>query len=259
MSSAPLVAVQRPPLDWLGRCRLAFVLMCVTTAMCVASLLMALVSLATLFRARRFCTEVIGKNLGRVVLWLCGVKLVVHQDAPLPPGQVVYVSNHTSSLDCFVLPALGLPNARFFLSGFLRGHPLICIMGYLTGTIWTVSQMLPERRRCIFQRAEQILRRTGESVYLSPEGERITTGEIGHFNKGSFHLATALRAPIVPFYIATPRETDPGRGLDVRPGVVHVYFQPPISTDDWKVEDLEENRDRVRDFFVRIHEELKPR
>lgn len=251
------VPAARAPLTLLGWCRLVCVLAAVFAVMTVATVIMLLAGLCTLFLARRFYTEVLARNLGRIVLWLCGVRLVVHHEGPLPAGQVVYVSNHTSTLDCFVLIALGLPNARFFLSGFLRKNPLICIMGYLTGTIWTVPQTRPDKRRQIFQRAERILRRTGESVYLSPEGERIRTGEIGHFNKGAFHLATNLHAPLVPFYIAIPPETDPGLGVDVRPGTVHVSFQPPIRTDDWRLEDLERNRSAVRDFFVRLHEQRR--
>ncbi len=57
-----------------------------------------------------------------------------------------------------------------------------------------------------------MLRRTGESVYLSPEGKRITDGTIGHFNKGAFHLATNLQVPILPFYIDIPPEIDPQMG-----------------------------------------------
>ena len=45
----------------------------------------------------------------------------------------------------------------------------------------------------------------------SPEGARITTGEIGHFNKGAFHLATSLRAPIVPLYLEIPRDRSGAR------------------------------------------------
>ena len=96
-------------------------------------------------------------------------------------------------------------------------------------------------------------------MYLSPEGDRVRTGQIGHFNKGAFHLATDLGAPLVPLYIAIPPEVDPGRGFDVRPGVVHVYFRPAIPTHDWKLEELEQNRTRVRDYYVRLHEELRPR
>ena len=49
-----------------------------------------------------------------------------------------------------------------------------------------------------------ILRRTGQSVFLSPEGTRVRTGEIGPFNKGAFHLAGDLGAPLLPLYIAVP-------------------------------------------------------
>ena len=95
---------------------------------------------------------------------------------------------------------------------------------------WTVPQEFPEKRREIFKRADRILRETGDSVYLSPEGKRVTTGEIGHFNKGSFHLATSLHAPIVPIYFAIPREINPGMGYDAKPGTIDVYFLPPIDT-----------------------------
>jgi 1-acyl-sn-glycerol-3-phosphate acyltransferase len=94
-------------------------------------------------------------------------------------------------------------------------------------------------------------------VYLSPEGGRITTGEIGHFNKGAFHLATVLRAPIVPLYFRIPREIDPARGYDAKPGVVDVYVLPPIPTAAWQVADVAENKERVRALFVRTHEEMR--
>ena len=80
-----------------------------------------------------------------------------------------------------------------------------------------------------------MLRRTRESVYLSPEGGRITTGEIGHFNKGAFHLATSLGAPIVPLYFEIPRDMDPGRGYNARPGTVTVHVLPTIDTRDMDV------------------------
>jgi 1-acyl-sn-glycerol-3-phosphate acyltransferase len=121
------------------------------------------------------------------------------------------------------------------------------------GTFFTVPQSRPAERVRIFQRADRILRRTGESVYLSPEGGRITTGEIGHFNKGAFHLATSLKAPIVPLFFQIPREIDPGRGFDARPGVVHVYVMPVIDTSGWRIEQLHEHKERVRDMFVRWH------
>ena len=221
------------------------------------AIVMLAVALVTLFQARRFYAEVMTKALGRMLLWLWGIRLVVHADQPFPEPQTIYISNHTSTLDMFVLVALGLPNARFFLSGYLRKFIPLGVIGYLIGIFWTVDQEYPQERIRIFQSAERTLRRTRESVYLSPEGMRVTTGSIGRFNKGAFHLATQLGVPIVPFYIWIPRASDPGMGVDARPGTIHVYVKPAIPTHDWKLKDLERNRDRVRDLFVRWHEELK--
>jgi 1-acyl-sn-glycerol-3-phosphate acyltransferase len=247
------------PLTGFGRrCRLVCRVAIALTIMSVGSVLMLLAALATLFRARRFYAEVIGVGAARAVLRVFGIRLVVHRAGPFPDRQTVFVSNETSTLDVVVLAALGLPNTRFFMSGFARKYLPLGLMGYLTGNFWTVPQSLPERRVRIFQRAERVLRRTGASVYLSPEGGRNTTGVIGPFNKGAFHLATNLRAPIVPFYLATPPQSSPGMGFDARPGVVQVYFQPALPTEDWKLADLDQNRLRVWELFRALHEQLRP-
>ena len=228
-----------------------------TLVMSLGSLIMLVVALLSAFQLRRFYTERMASPLGRLVLRIWGIRMVVHDFPANAVEQRVYISNHTSTLDVFVLIGLGLPNARFFLSGFLRKILPLGLIGCLTGIFWTVPQAFPERRVQIFQRAARILRRTGESVYLSPEGRRITSGEIGHFNKGAFHLATDLAAPLVPFYIRIPAEVDPGMGFCARPGRVDVYFGPAIDTHRWKLEELVANKEAVRDLFVEWHRELR--
>jgi putative phosphoserine phosphatase/1-acylglycerol-3-phosphate O-acyltransferase len=102
-----------------------------------------------------------------------------------------------------------------------------------------------------------VLRRTRESVYLSPEGGRITTGEVGHFNKGAFHLATVLRVPIVPMYFRIPDHMNPGRGYYAGCGIVDVHLLPPIDTSTWSVDEVVTNKEHVRDLFLRTHEALR--
>lgn len=225
--------------------------------MTLGAIVMLLVAILTLFMARRFYSEVMARWLGEMVLRIWGVRYRVHGKPQSPDVQTIYVSNHTSTLDVFLLIALGLPRTRFFLSGFLRRLPPIGIVGTLIRIFWTVPQEFPEKRREIFMRADRILRRTGDSVYLSPEGMRITTGEIGHFNKGSFHLATSLHAQIVPIYITIPSEVNPGMGYAANPGLIDLYFLPPIDTSAWQLRDLERNRDAVRDLFVRVHDSMR--
>jgi putative phosphoserine phosphatase/1-acylglycerol-3-phosphate O-acyltransferase len=227
------------------------------TLLTTGALVMLVVAIPTLFVARRFYAEVMARALGAMALRLWGVRYRVH-GAPQPSWrQTVYLANHSSTIDLFVLIALGLPRTRFFLSGFLRKLPPIGIVGSLIRIFWTVPQEFPNKRRAIFKRAARILHATGDSVFLSPEGMRVATGEIGKFNKGAFHLATSLGAPIVPMYFSIPPAMDPGMGYDAKPGALDVYFLPPIDTRDWTVAEVERHRDDVRALYVRVHDSIR--
>ncbi len=228
---------------------------CAGLGLCAGAALMIPIGILTAFRARRLYAAC-ATRLSRGVLRLYGIRMEVHGTPPWPAGQTVYVSNHTSTLDIFILVALGLPNTRFFLSGFLRKIVPLGIISAMMGTFFTVPQSEPAERSRIFARAARVLKRTRESVYLSPEGERVTTGTVGHFNKGAFHLATDLRAPIVPMFLFIPPEVDPKRGLDARPGTVHVYVLPAVDTRAWTLDDLMQNKEGVRDLLVRFQETL---
>jgi 1-acyl-sn-glycerol-3-phosphate acyltransferase len=240
-------------------------LMCLARAtvtallMTIGSLVMLAAALVTAFSWRRLYNEHIGAYFGRLALRSWGITVVAHDRPTYTGEQCVYISNHASTLDVFVLIALGLPNTRFFLSGWLRRIVPIALIGYLTGIFWTVPQDRPRERTEIFRRADRVLGRTGESVYLSPEGTRVTGGEIGRFNKGAFHLANSLGAKIVPFYILIPREVDPGRGYCARPGRIDVYFKPAIDTSGWNVGDVVSNTESVRDLYVKWHDEYRGR
>jgi len=220
----------------------------------LAALAILPLAMVTFFRSRRLYARYSG-YVARVILRIWGLDVRVHGRPQDGSRQVVYVSNHSSTIDLFVLVALGLPNTRFFLSGFLQKMVPLGILAHLMGTFFTVPQDRPEERRRIFARACRILMRTRESVYLSPEGMRVTTGEIGHFNKGAFHLATVLGAPIAPFHIFIPPEIDPGAGYQARPGTVVVTFKPLIETTGWQVEEVVANKERVRDLFVLWHQQ----
>ncbi len=246
----------RRPATWLQRGRIAAATIACFTLATLAGLLGLMVAIVTLFRTRRWIAEVIVGPAARLGLRLYGVRIVEHYSGLRPTGQVVYIANHTSSLDVPVIVALGLPNTRYFMSGFLRMIPPLALIGWLIGMFWTVKQKYPERRTQIFQRADRILRETGESVFLTPEGQ-----QVWRFNKGAFHLATSLQVPIVPLYVLIPNEVDPGpwdsgEFYAVRPGTVDVFFRPPIATTNWTVEQVPEHRDQVRASYIEWYSEL---
>ena len=238
------------------RVRLAALATVTAALLTGAALALVPVACLTLFRARRLYARAATRT-ARAVLRVWGLRVVVHRDGPFPAVQTVYVSNHSSTIDLFVLVALGLPDTRFFLAGTLRRLLPLGFIARLMGTFFTAPQSRPAERVRIFRRADSTLRRTGESVYLSPEGARITSGGIGPFNKGAFHLATSLRAPIVPLYLEIPPEIDPGRGYDARPGVVRVHVMPAIDTTGWRLADLAANTQAVRRKFIEWRRERR--
>jgi 1-acyl-sn-glycerol-3-phosphate acyltransferase len=240
----------KPPLTFAGRCRVVTASVLTVLLLLVSSVLTLLVAVATLFRARRFHADVMARGLARIAFRLYGVRVVQHRPQPLPEGQVVFIGNHWSLLDPFVVSALGLPNCRYFMSGFLRKVLPFGLLAQLCGVFWTMPQTFPERRRRLFQQVDALLRRTGESVYLNPEGQKCWV-----FNKGAFHLATSLGVPLQPVVIHIPSDVDPGRladglSFDIRPGTIHVYFKPPIDTTGWRVEDVEKHRDEVKALYL---------
>ncbi len=222
----------------------------------ICSLLMLIVAILTLFQMRRFYSEHMLTPCGKLMLKIWGIEMEVHHEAPFAPHQTVYIMNHTSTIDMFAIIALGLPNTRFFLSGFLRKLLPLGLIGYLIGIFWTVDQIYREKRVRIFQRASELLKRSGESVCLSPEGERITSGQIGPFNKGAFHLAISLSAPIQPIFIQIPKLINPGKGLNARPGKIHLYIGKPVDTSRWSIERLAEIKEEMRNYYVRWQERL---
>lgn len=244
---APLIA---------RRLRFAACFTASTALVTAAALGAALAAGATLFRDRAPAGRV-ASACARALLRVWGVRLeVVGGPWPLPGRQAVWISNHTNSLDVFVVCALGLPRTRYLLSRWLRVVLPLWALGEVIGIFWTPPRTLPGRRVALFRRVTRALRRSGESVFLTPEGARVRTGRIGPFHRGAFHLAVALRAPIVPLYVETPPATDPGLGLDVGAGVVRVHVGAPIDTSGWSLEEVARRRDEVQARYVAWHQEL---
>jgi 1-acyl-sn-glycerol-3-phosphate acyltransferase len=72
-----------------------------------AAVVMLAAAIVTLFRARRLYSEVMAKWLSWAILTMWGIRLELHRTEPFPETQTVYVSNHSSTLDMFVLVAAG--------------------------------------------------------------------------------------------------------------------------------------------------------
>ena len=197
------------------------------------------VQLATGFQARNLCANHILPAFAKRCLSVMDIKFEVHGLENIPTGQAVYISNHPSFLDLFLMASLRLPNLRSFLSEDVLKYIPITIIGKSLGYFFTPGQDEPERRIACFQNAAAVLRKTGDSIFVTPQGER-RPHEIGKFNKGAFHLAMDLKAPIVPIFIETPDAMNPGMDISVTPGTVQIYIDPPVDTSSWTLACLDE-------------------
>lgn len=221
----------------------------VNLVMSGVALVCVLAHVVTGFRARRLCLNAISPASSRLIMALLGIEVRFHGFESLPSPCIV-TANHSSTLDLFIISMLPIANKRAFMSRWTKLYPPLALIGWSTGTIFTPPQSRPAERVECFRRAEAILRESGDSVFLTPEGRRWTTGGVAPFNKGTFHLATNLGWPIVPVYIDVPRRINPGTGFRTRPGVVHVYAQRPIDTSGWALADLDAHRQALRARYL---------
>lgn len=232
---------------------IATIVVCYTFMSAIA--IACLVTRIALFgRGENFCRIKIIKPMSRLLLKLIGIK-VEYPEQHFPSRQVIYTLNHSSTMDNFLVTAMGLSDTRYFLSwkSTFKVIPLT-ITSLLQGTFYTPSQQdRPARVRC-FQNVERVLMATGFSTILSPEGQRVCTGEIGPFNKGAFHLATNLKVPIVPVYFYIPHHINPWATFYVKPGEVTIELLPMIDTSNWTLDKLDEQRELIRNLYVDHHD-----
>ena len=146
---------------------------------------------------------------------------------------------------------------RYFLSGFSRNIPTVRLFGNAIGVFWTSSQKNTDDRRTLFGQACNELRTTGEAVFLTPEGQCI-----GKFNRGAFHLATALAVEMIPISIHIPDQVDPGswfrnQNFDTRPGTVDIIFQDPVVISEWTVDQVDQRRREVGAAYAQWTEQYR--
>ncbi len=91
----------------------------------------------------------------------------------------------------------------------------------------------------------------GLSIMIAPEGTRLDTRTVGPFKKGGpFRLAMAAGVPLVPIVIRNAEVIASRDSSTMNPGEVDIVVYPPLSVEDWTVEDLPERIEEVRQLYL---------
>ncbi|HEY5961725.1 MAG TPA: lysophospholipid acyltransferase family protein [Polyangiaceae bacterium] len=160
-------------------------------------------------------------NHAELRVTVSGLENIAHQ------GTYVVMSNHQSLYD---IPALhvALPlTLRMIAKSELFRVPLwshaMLASGYVPIHRGDHTKALQDLR------AAQKALQSGISIWIAPEGTRSPDGELLEFKPGGFHLASAVRYPILPVTINGTRHALPAKALSATRGIVaHVTIGAPI-------------------------------
>ncbi|MDZ7266432.1 MAG: 1-acyl-sn-glycerol-3-phosphate acyltransferase [candidate division KSB1 bacterium] len=238
-----------------SRVRTVYLTLLTFFALFGAMLGVVVISVVTLGRAQNFITTTLGSWLGRFVLGCAGVRIKFQYLEKPVRSPAIFIGNHSSTLDIFLILALRLPRVRFVAKYEFLYNPLFAIMGLLTGQIFVKRQDSAQAVAAL-NRAYNRIRRRRHSLFIMPEGTRIEDGTIGVFKKGAFHMAMDLQYPIVPIFFGGARRLCPGKSLQVRPGTVLLRFHPAEDTSTWTPDNLDAQIARIRENYVRWDQEF---
>ena len=138
----------------------------------------------------------------------------------------VYVSNHASYLDIFVLLAKIPDNVRIIYKKELNRMPLIGWAMMAAGFVSIDRSNVRSSLHSLAQAAKKI--RNGLSLVIFPEGTRSYDGSIGEFKRGMFVLAEKAEAQIIPVTIKNTFNLMPRTGFKVKPGKVELIIHKPL-------------------------------
>jgi 1-acyl-sn-glycerol-3-phosphate acyltransferase len=234
--------------------RMIFLTVATLLTLTVGMILLTLMSLVTLGQAKNFIIQFFSKSIGRLVLFFAGVKVKFEYLGAPSKRPAIYISNHSSTLDIFLIITMGLPKVRYVAKYELLYNPLFGVMGTLTGQIF-IKRQDSEQAVATLNRAYEKIRKNRLSLYVAPEGTRQESGKIGPFKKGAFRMAIDLRYPIVPIHFAGARQLCPGKTLRVKPGTVIIRFYPAIDTSSWTLDNLDEQVATIRQAYLKWEEE----
>jgi 1-acyl-sn-glycerol-3-phosphate acyltransferase len=190
----------------------------------------------------------------KVLFFLAGIRVrVVGKEHMNTPGVKIYASNHTSYFDVLpLMEALGVPY-RFVAKSEVRDMPFIGTFLRKMNHISFVRSNSNSRKEAI-EEIEAILR-SGESVFVFPEGTFVPEDGIRPFQLGAFNAAVVTGTPIVPVSLAGTRKFLRDGTILPRPTSVTITLSPAIApnssaaSSDWH--EVVRMRDAAREAIAR--------
>lgn len=166
---------------------------------------------------------------GRIVIRLpwpwVKVRLENPDNAP-PPGPYIFVCNHRSSSDPFLMAALPAMEIVQVVNVWPFRIPVLGFFARMAGYL-NINRMGAD---AFFRKAKQLLEE-GVSIVFFPEGTRSGSREMGPFHGAAFRLFLDTGLPLVPVCISGNERIPPKGSLLLEEGTVRLRILPPVRRD----------------------------
>jgi len=192
----------------------------------------------------------------RSILWLMGISLHVDGKERMEERRSrMILTNHQSALDLIWGAAIFPPG------GFVVGKKEIIFIPILNLMWWAARCEFIDRGNRLnaiatMQDVAERIREEDATLFAAPEGTRTRDGNMRPFKKGLFHVVIDARVPIYPVVVAGAYELMPRGSAFPKSGHIFVRCLPPIPTESWSKEHLEDHLNEVRDQMVEAQDSL---
>jgi len=186
---------------------------------------------------------------GRLFCYLAFIRVKINGKENISPKKsYIFVSNHQSIYDIFVV--YGWLNSRFkwIMKNTLRKIPLVGLACEKAGHIF-IDRSNPLKAQKSIKRAEEKLK-NGASVVIFAEGSRTKDGNVGKFKRGAFKIAEDLKLPLVPITIDGAYNVMPYGSFYVRPCKIVVTIHQSIDCEELTSENMEEYIAKAREAVI---------
>ncbi|KAL1347761.1 hypothetical protein AAHE18_07G029000 [Arachis hypogaea] len=192
--------------------------------------------------------NIYGHVTGRMLMWILGNPIKI-EGAEYNNERAIYISNHASPIDIFLIMWLTPTGTVGIAKKEIVWYPLFGQL-YVLANHLRIDRSNPTSAIESMKEAARAVVRNNLSLIIFPEGTRSKNGRLLPFKKGFVHLALQTRLPIVPMVLTGTHQAWRKGSLHVRPTPLAVKYLPPISTENWKAEKIDDYVKMVHDLYA---------
>jgi putative phosphoserine phosphatase/1-acylglycerol-3-phosphate O-acyltransferase len=180
---------------------------------------------------------------------LAGIDVQVTGESHLWSARpAVFIFNHQSAVDMLLLCKLLRRDFVGISKQEVRNNPIFGPFLALAGTVFIDRANRTKAIEALKPAVDAL--KSGLSIAIAPEGTRMPTPRLGRFKKGAFHIAMAAGVPIVPIVFRNTLDALPKHGIVLRPSTVEVVVHPPISTEGWHHDELDDRIAEIERLYA---------